>query len=503
MPEGLQVAFTAHVTVTVAVSRDASLQPGPITGTLEITYVPRLIPGSAPETVTQTVALEATFYGTIIGTVSVTPPTVVPGQPVQIEVLNTLGEPISDPAVNVTVQAVPGASRWEQYATAGTRTLAAIASNGAITETATASVTVSGSALTFTVNPPSTKQLPIIEAAIVPGLPYAGSFTLGTPRSVSGALVTAPPAQLVAATIEAGQAAQAVPAVGAGTPAAAATTAIASAGGVATGAAAGALVDTSYTWDFGDGSAPVTTQSPAVTHDFFPAITGDAVTHSFDVSCTAAHDNLTVQRTTVLHSAYAMCKQMGVVVPPITGAPAYAPPAAVSLAGILDLPPVTVPLNGFSASMIVHNLEPLPIEIQSVAIVPMSDTTSVDPPAPQFTPMSTPQTIAPSSASALGTFVPFSALSLGGPPANTFTLYYLGNVTRQAAGTNTPVRFSAVFRISAMYSGLTTPQSIVAVPVWDHASSLEVLTTVTNAQSGAIAAGGGDLDAATRTIRCR
>ena len=499
---GPQLAFTGHVTVTVAVSRGASLQPGPITGTLEITY-PRLIPGFTPEmvTVTETFALGATFYGTIIGTVSVTPPTVVPGQPVQIEVLNTLGEPISDPAVSVTVQAVPGASRWEQYATAGTRTLAAIASNGAITETATASVTVSGTALTFTLNPPSTKQLPIIEAAIVPGLPYTGSFTLGTPRSVSGTLVTAPPAQLVAPAADAGKAAQAVPAAGAGTPAAAATTAIDSAGSVATGAAAaGALVDTSYTWDFGDGSAPVTTQSPAVTHDFFPAITGNAVTHSFNVSCTAVHDNLTVQRTIVLHSAYGMCKQMGVVVPPITGAPTYAPPAAVSLAGILDPPPDTVPLNGFSASMIVHNLEPLPIEIQSVAIVPMSDTTSVDPPAPQFTPMSTPQTIAASSASALGTFVPLSALSLGGPPANAFTLYYLGNVTRQAAGTNTSVRFSAVFRISALYSGLTTPGSIVAAPVWNRGPSLEVLAKVTDAKSAAIAAGGGDLDAATRTI---
>ena len=144
--------------------------------------------------------------------------------------------------------------------------------------------------------------------------------------------------------------------------------------------------------------------------------------------------------------------------------------------------------------MIVHNLEPLPIQIQSMAIVPMSDATSIDPPTPQLTPMSTWQTIAANSASVLGTFVPFSALSLGGGlPANAFTLYYLGNMTDPATGTNTRVRFSVVFRISATYSGLITSGSAVAAPVWDRASSLQVLTTITTT-------GGGNVDAATRTI---
>ena len=72
-------------------------------------------------------------------------------------------------------------------------------------------------------------------------------------------------------------------------------------------------------------------------------------------------------------------------------------------------------------------------------------------------------------------------------------------MTGPVAGTNTPVRFSAVFRISAMYSGLTTPRSIVAVPVWDHASSLEVLTKVTNAKRRDRRRWR-DLDATTRTI---
>ena len=179
--------------------------------------------------------------------------------------------------------------------------------------------------------------------------------------------------------------------------------------------------------------------------------------------------------------------------PPITGAPNYAPLATASIPGILGTPSIAIPLNGFLASMIVHNLEPLPIQIQSMAIVPMSDATGIDPPPPQLTPMSTWQTIAANSASVLGTFVPFSALSLGGLPANAFTLYYLGNMTDPVAGTNTPVRFSVVFRISATYSGLTTSGSAVAAPVWDRASSLQLLTTITTT-------GRGNVDAATRTI---
>jgi hypothetical protein len=119
--------YTAQVTVVAEVPKGASLARGPFTATLVITGLRSKA----------TVTLKATLYGTIIGKMSITPATVVPGQPVQIEVLDTFGKPISDPAVSVTVQGVPGNSRWEQYATAGTRTLCAVASNGTITETAT------------------------------------------------------------------------------------------------------------------------------------------------------------------------------------------------------------------------------------------------------------------------------------------------------------------------------------------------------------------------------
>jgi len=407
------------------------------------------------------VELKATLLGTIIGKLSVQPTTVVPGQPVQIEVLNALGEPLSDPAVSVTIQGIPGASRWEQYAAAGTYSLHAIASNGTLRATAQASVVVSGTPMAFTLDPPSVTQLPIIEAAIVPGLPYAGSFTLGTPRSAFGVPVTATPVRMTAAPAAVAPAAAAPPDAAQQTAAEPARPIAPIAGGNAAGVLAagsaeipGAPVATSYTWDFGDGSPTVTTQSPTVTHDFFPAISGDAVEHFFDVSCTAVHDSVTVRRTIVLHSAYGICRQMGTVVPPVTGAPTYAPIATASLLGL------TVPLDGFSASMIVHNLEQAPIVLDSMAIVPMSDATTVSPPAPEFVTMSTPQTIAAGSASALGTFVPFSALSLGGPPANAFALYYSGSMAA------VPVRFSVVFRISATYAGLTTSHSSSPTPVW-------------------------------------
>jgi hypothetical protein len=482
LPIVAQTGDTAIVSVTVEVPTGSPLPLGALTGTLVIAgrYDETTTAPSTPGW-TKTVTLNATLYGAIIGKVSVQPETVVPGQPVQIEVLNSFGEPISDPAVTVTIQGIPGNSRWEQYATAGTRTLCVVASDGERIETGQGSVTVDGTPMKFTLNPPSTTQLPIIEATNVPGLPYAGNFTLGTPRSLDGTLVAAP-RQTSPPTDAAKQVAPASP-VGPGAsmaPGTAPAAITASAGILAEGTPPPlALVETSYTWDFGDGSPTVTTEIPAVTHDFFPAVAGDAVTHLFDVSCTATDDNLTVKRTIVLHSAYGLCKRTGVVVPPITGAPTYAP----SFLGV------------FAASMIVHNLEPLPLTLLWMAIVPMSDNASVAPPAPQFTAMATPQTIAANSASALGAVVPFSALSLGGPPANAFTLYFRGVV-----GDNTPVYFSIVFRISALYSGLTTSTTSDELTVWDHTAALGMLNKITTAQAGAISATGADVDAATRTI---
>ena len=496
--DGVTPLFTlggesVQLLITAEVPEGAALAPGSqFTGTAVVTGEG---PGGALGP--WTVALEGTYLGPLIGTVSVEPATVAPGESVQIQVLTALGQPLSDPSVSVSIQGVPGASRWEQYATEGTRNLYVIASNGSATQTAQASVAVSGTPLQFTIDPPSTQQLAIIQAATVPGLPYAGSFTLGTPRTASDVPVSASPIKVTAAA-PASPTAAAPPAA---EPAAGAAAGAAAAGGAALrgGNAAGALaagsaeipaaaVATSYTWDFGDGSPTVTTQSPTVTHDFFAAISGDAVEHFFDVSCRAAYDNVTVRRTIVLHSAYGMCKQLGTVVPPITGAPTYAPLATGSLIGS------TLPLDGFSASMIVHNLEPGPIVLDSLAIVPLSDATSVNPPAPQFVEMSTPQTIAAGSASALGAFVPFSALSLGGPPANAFALYYSGSI---AVGV--PVRFSVVFRISGTYSGLTTSKASSPSPAWELGPALQALTKLTGTRGG-LSAGGESVDAATRTI---
>jgi hypothetical protein len=488
---------TLSVSVTVDVPEGASAPLGPLTGTLVVSGA------SGP---VEIVSLDATLLGTIIGKLSVQPATVAPGQPVQIEVLNALGQPLSDPAVSVAIQGIPGASRWEQYANPGTYSIYAIASDGPLRATAQASLVVSGSPLVFTLDPPSTKELPIIEAATVPGLPYAGSFTLGTPRSAFGVPVTATPVKMTAAPTDAAPVAAAPPdAEHAAADAADAAepvrpivpigTIVPIAGSNGAGLLPpgstqipGAPVATSYTWDFGDGSATVTTQSPAVTHDFFPVISGDAVEHFFDVSCTAVHDSVTVRRTIVLHSAYGISRQLGTVVPPVTGAPTYAPLATASILGL------TIPLGGFSASMIVHNLEQAAIELDSVAIVAMSDETTVNPPPPAFVTMSTPQTIAAGSASALGTFVPFSALSLGGPPANAFALYYSGST---AAGI--PVRFSIVFRISATYAGLTTVRSSSLPPVWQRGPALATLAKLT-ATRGGLSTGGGNVDAATRTI---
>jgi len=178
---------------------------------------------------------------------------------------------------------------------------------------------------------------------------------------------------------------------------------------------------TSYQWDFGDGQT-LTTQAPTATHDYLPAIQAGKIAHSFDVTCTIVHDSVTVKRTLVLHSAYGLCRQLGIVVPPVTG-DTYA----------------TFQHVAFSASLIIQNLEASPITLQSMACVPLTDDSAVAPPAPQFTTMSTPMVIAAASSSALGVYIPVNQLRLAGAVVNGFAVHYSGEMLA-GDGTSTPVR---------------------------------------------------------------
>lgn len=241
---------------------------------------------------------------------------------------------------------------------------------------------------------------------------------------------------------------------------------------------------TSYKWDFGDGQS-LTTQSPNATHDYFPAIQAGKVAHSFHVTCTIVHDNVTVKRTLVLYSAYGLCRQLGVVVPPVTGTD-YA----------------TFQHVAFSASLIVHNLESSPITLNAMACVPLSDQTAVAPPPPQFTAMKVPVVIAAKSASALGVYIPLSQLQLNGAAVNGFTVLYSGTM-KASNGTSVPVRFSYAFRIPLSDSGLTKmAQSPQNMPInWDLGAALQAVSSVATRPAGAVSKAGSQVvDPATNTV---
>ena len=449
----------AELSVAAEVPKASAPAPGPFSGTVVLSG-----PG-----VHQTVQLEGTYLGTLIGQVTVQPETAVPGEPVLVRVLRGDGELQSDPTVMVNIAGVTAVSRYYQFPTAGTRTLTVLATRGALRETTEVTVPVTGTPLEFrsSLTTPVVTQCPVLQASPVAGAPYTASFTVGAanllPPSqeaasgehgkpvrgavkvpVAGEALPVEPARTLTPTDALGQQfAKVLPTLGTGqvirsVPQLAKTSVSSS---IASGVVAAIGLQetpagTAYEWDFGDGTTAQTT-TPSVTHDYFPAIAGSDVARSFHVTCTIVHDNVTVKRTLVLTSAYGICRQLGTIVPPVTSASAYA----------------TFQHLAFSASLVVHNLEDAAITLDEMASVPVSDAASTAPPAPVFTRMQVPVTIAAHSASALGVYIPANELKLTGDTTNGFIVYYSGEMQR-AGGPPLPVRFSYAFRIPLTASGL-------------------------------------------------
>jgi hypothetical protein len=494
----------ARLWVTAKVPKGASLPPGKLTGTVVL----------RGKSLTHTGTLTGTYLGTLMGKVLVQPSTVVPGQPVLVQVEDAFGKPLSDPSVTVTIQGVMATARYHQFPTVGNRNLVVRAVRGALSETTQATVAVAGKALAFraSLTPPTVTEIPMLQVARVPGKPYSADFRLGTTAGVRRVLATAISKGSAAHATTTGQAA-AAPAAGSQTPADALGVELAKVlktlpaekviriapqsrktpTGTATTSAVLAAIGglktkpdaTSYRWDFGDGQT-LTTQSPTATHDYFPAIQADKIAHSFHVSCTIMHDNVTVRRTLVLHSSYGLCRRHGVIVPPVTATATYA----------------TFQHVAFSASLIVHNLEASSITISAMACVPLSDDGKVALAAPKFTSMNTPVVIAGKSASALGIYIPLSHLKLANAVVNGFTVHYTGAMPA-GDGKFIPVRFSRAFRIPLTDSGLvhlTLPVEHT-VAHWDLGVALKAVSAVVTHPTAAVSKAGDQVvDTATNTI---
>ena len=486
----------------------------------------------------------------LIGSIQVQPPTVQPGQPVLIQVLDPGGRPyLAGSGLTITINGVEAPSLYCQFTQPGSRPIAVRAVKGSLTDFATATVQVSGAPLTFrlTTAEPVINAMPIIQVNQDFASPYTAQFRLATPNSAlrlmalktsftapagAPAAPAAPAARIAAvATMAAPYVATAAPLtledqVGkmiAGLPAQSVTVAqprtLATANGtnvttafrlapssVATQITSAAGVV--YQWDFGDGQTAATT-SPNVTHDYFPAINPALVAHSFNVKCTIAHDNLTVTRTLVLHSAYGLCRRMGVAVPYVTG-DVFA----------------TFQKAAFSGSLMVHNPEASAITLNQMAVVPVSADASAASPAPKFTKMTTFLTIKANSSAGIGVYVTSSQLGALGPNVAGFTVYYSGTMPSGApsvaggpigmvakaamvpggvsGGGNVavlqqtvPVRFSWQFRIRLTDSGI----AMFHIPVFNAPLVLSAVTASATAGPAAVSRPGGQsVDAATKTV---
>ena len=104
----------------------------------------------------------------LIGSVTVQPPTVKPGESVLIQVCDSNGRPYADNSgVTITINGVEATSRYYQFAAPGTINLTVRAVQGATSETSTATIQVTGEALSFR----RTLSTPTIGRATAPTQP--------------------------------------------------------------------------------------------------------------------------------------------------------------------------------------------------------------------------------------------------------------------------------------------------------------------------------------------
>jgi len=408
----------------------------------------------------------------IIGRIALQPAAVRPGESVRVEVFDTDDNPLNDSHAQVSINGVPGALQFLQFPTVGQRRLIvrARAANGEA-DRQVALLDVTGAALQF---PSLENRSDIAMLGVTQMLtqPYTAVLTLGSSVDVrsphllgigpsvspqSGKLFAQD--SLAARLLRQGVLASAMSAnpqtltrietrrltnTRARVMAKPAKS-VRRTPKATTRRAVGAVYDLTkldlsgvfgkvvtappleFEWDFGDGNT-ATTRTPVVSHDYFAAIDHDAGVGHFVVTCRIKHASITVKRTLTIHSAYAICKGTGTVVPHVT-ADLFAHKRYNMLTGMFT----------------VHNVEDAPIVLDRVSITPTTEEgDAIALPRP-FVKLDRPITIPACSASMVGVNVPFvTANPQSGElrfDVKGFSVLYAGTV-----GTF-PVRCSAVFDV--------------------------------------------------------
>jgi hypothetical protein len=230
----------------------------------------------------------------LIGSVRVTPANARPGESVLVEVLAPDGRPV-DPSLNVMVNGIRGARRYIQYSGPGTFDVSALASAGSHSESTNAAVVVAATSWPTVAAPEGAasievpqqiRRLPLLSAAPVleTRAPYHLQFAASDTAEFT--------ANMARHYQQDGMLAQQLDA---------------------------ALAIRAYHWDFGDGTSAGTANG-FIDHDFSAALAVDQEHRLFDVTCTidtAGAGTFAVKRTLSVVNSYAVCRNRGVVAPPV------------------------------------------------------------------------------------------------------------------------------------------------------------------------------------------
>lgn len=467
----------------------------------------------------------------IIGRISLQPAIVRPGESVRIEIFDHDDNPFNGSLTQVSINGVPGALQFLQFPTVGQRRLIVRARTASgETDRQVALLDVTGVPLEFQTLK-NRRDIAMIGVTQLPTQPYTAVLTLGSffdtrlshllkigtsmspqpdkvfaqdslaarlaTRGVLGRAMSTNPQALMRIETRrlTNTRVKAMGQPGKGvrrTPKATTRRAVGAVydlTNVDLGEIFGKVVTAptlQFEWDFGDGNT-ATTRTPFVSHDYFAAITHAAGVGQFVVTCHVKHAGIVVKRTLTIHSAYAICKSTGTVVPHVT-TDLFAHKRYNMLTGMFTI----------------HNVEDAPIVLDRVSITPVTeDGEAVAMPRP-FVNLDHPITIAAQSASMVGVNVPFVADTPQGMQlrfdVKGFSVLYAGTV-----GT-LPVRCSTTFDVPVSeWNKKPEAFKVPDIPPkwrkpWPWEEVEDALAAVVNPAQGFFKPGDAALDAKTGTL---
>ncbi|MCX5863614.1 MAG: carboxypeptidase-like regulatory domain-containing protein [Deltaproteobacteria bacterium] len=467
----------------------------------------------------------------LIGRIALQPSSPRPGETVRVEVFDNEDKTMQNTGMSVVINGVPGAVQYLQFPSVGQRRLVvrAIAANGD-SERQVALLDVQGGPLQFSYQK-NKNDIAMIGVSQSPTHPYDALLTLGSfidtrtlpvlspsssmathisrtlgkkslatrlvkrsPLAIAMAENAASPARVEARRLSGVTAQRSTPLESGAraTPIRPAKISIATVYDLTeidheTIFGPGAKVKPQFEWDFGDGSSQ-TTSSPLIRHDFFPAIDHKTGIGQFVVTCRIKHLGITVKRTLTIHSAYAICKRTGTVVPHVS-AEIFAHKR----------------YNMVNGTFTVYNVEDTPIVLDRLSVTPLSDDGDAPAIPKPFVTLKSPITIAPQSASMVAVNVPF----VTGAPQNGQLHYDVKGFSVLYAGStgSHPVRCSAVFDIPVPEWGLKPespfgdlqPPDLTRKP-WPWELVEDILGTIVNPAEKVINPGDVALDKKTGTL---